>query len=92
MKHVKHQHLYFNKSPQMVRKCQRNKQFTEEMAKKKHEKIFNLTSNKKVLFSLVSWTKNVKSIMNCDSLNKAFTQNYNEYVNWYKLSYMLIWL
>ena len=56
--------------------------------KKNMKKIFN----KKLLFSLVSWTKNVKSIMNCDSLNKAFTQNYNEYVNWYKLSYMLIWL
>lgn len=45
-------------------------------------------SNKKALFSLVCWTKNVKSIMNRDSLNKAFTQNYNEYVNWYKLFYM----
>ena len=64
----------------MVRKCQRNKQFTEEMAKNM-KNIFNLQSNKKVLFSLLSWTKNVKSIMNCDSLNKAITQNYNEYVN-----------
>lgn len=64
----------------MVRKCQRNKQFTEEMAKNM-KNIFNLKSNKKVLFSLLSWTKNVKSIMNCDSLNKAITQNYNEYVN-----------
>lgn len=71
----------------MVRICQRNKQFTEEMAKNM-KKIFSLMSNKKALFSLVCWTKNVKSIMNRDSLNKAFTQNYNEYVNWYKLFYM----
>lgn len=75
----------------MVRKCQRNKQFTEEMAKNM-KKIFSLKSNKKALFSLVCWTKNVKSIMNRDSLNKAFTQNYNEYVNWYKLFNMLNWL